>query len=75
MPVALDQVPTPQLFYTCFYDYARRLRLEKLLHLGGFLEVPTDFFNHFRIQVTVSLLKPPNGGFGSETAVTRRFRK
>jgi hypothetical protein len=27
----------------------------------NFLEVPTDFLNHFWIQVTVSLLKPPNG--------------
>jgi hypothetical protein len=34
------------------------------------LEVPTDFFNHFWIQMTVSLLKPPYGGCRSETAVT-----
>jgi hypothetical protein len=29
----LDGVCTPQLFYTCFYKHARRLRLEKLLCL------------------------------------------
>ena len=27
----LDQVSTPQLFYTYFYNHAHRLRLEKLL--------------------------------------------
>ena len=40
----------------------------------GFLEVSTDILSHFRIQMAVSLPKPPYGGFGSETAVTRRFR-
>jgi hypothetical protein len=34
----LDEVSTPQIFYTCFCDHARRLRLEKPLHLGTFLE-------------------------------------
>jgi hypothetical protein len=43
--------------------------------IWSFLEVPTDFLNHFWIQVVVSLPKLPNGGFGSETAVTRRFWK
>jgi hypothetical protein len=33
-------------------------------------EVPTDILNHFWIQVAVSILKPPHGGFRSETAVT-----
>jgi len=37
--------------------------------------VPTDILNHFWIQVAVSLLKPPHGGFRSETAVTKPFRK
>jgi hypothetical protein len=37
----------------------------------GFLEVPTDILNHFWIQVAVSHLKPPHGGFRSETAVTK----
>jgi hypothetical protein len=32
------------------------------------LEVPTDFLNHFWIQVTVSEVKQPlHGRFGSET--------
>ena len=31
---ALDQVSTPQLFYTRFYNHAHRLRLDKLLYLG-----------------------------------------
>jgi hypothetical protein len=33
-------------------------------------EVPAGILNRFWIQVAVSLLKPPNGGFRSETAVT-----
>jgi hypothetical protein len=28
-----------------------------------------DILNHLRIQVAVSILKPPHGGFGIETAV------
>jgi hypothetical protein len=35
-----------------------------------FLEVPADILNHFWIQIAVSILKPPHGGFRSETAVT-----
>jgi hypothetical protein len=27
----------------------------------SFVKVPTDFLNHFWIQVAVSLLKPPHG--------------
>ena len=47
----------------------------KNYYVWGFLEVPTDFIKCFWIQVTVSLLKPPHGGFRSETAVTKPFRK
>ena len=60
----LDQAWAPQLFYTYFYNHARRLRLEKLLCLGlsrspnGFLKVLLD----------------PGGGLTSETAA-RRFKK
>jgi hypothetical protein len=39
---------------------------------GGTKEVVRKkriFLNHFRIQETVSLLKPPCGGFRSKTAV------
>jgi hypothetical protein len=40
----------------------------KNYHAQGFLEVPADFQNYFFwIQMAASLLKPPNGGFGSET--------
>jgi hypothetical protein len=36
----------------------------------GFLEVPTDFFNHFWIQVAVSKVKRPlRNHFGSETII------
>jgi hypothetical protein len=65
---------TPGVFYTYFYNHAHRLRLEKLLYL----ELPRSsngFFKYFWIQVAVLLLKPPHGGFRSETAVTKPFRK
>jgi hypothetical protein len=44
----------------------------KNYYTQGFLEVPADILNHFwiQIQVVVSLLKPPHGGFKIETAVT-----
>ena len=42
----------------------------KNYYMQSFLEVPTGVLNHFWIQVTISLLKPPHGGFRSETAVT-----
>jgi hypothetical protein len=35
----------------------------KNYHVWSFLEFPTDFLNRFWIQVAVSLLKPPHGGF------------
>ena len=35
-----------------------------------FLEVPKGILNNFWIQIAVSFLKPPHGGFRSETAVT-----
>jgi hypothetical protein len=40
-------------------------------YIWSFLEVTTDIVNHFwiQVQVAVSLLKPPHGGFGIETAV------
>jgi hypothetical protein len=67
---------TPGVFYTYFYKHAHRLRLEKLLYnRWNFLEVPTDFFKYFWIQVAVSLLKPPPGVLRSYTAVTKPFRK
>jgi hypothetical protein len=50
----------------------------KFFYIGRLLEVPTGFLvlNHFWIQVAVSLLKPPHGGFSSnsETAVITRNR-
>jgi hypothetical protein len=60
---------TPGIFYTYFYAHAHRLRLENY-YIWSFLEAPTDFFNHFWIQVAVLLLEPPHGGFRIETAVT-----
>ena len=44
-----------RVFCTYFYNHARRLRLDKLLCLE--LEAPTDFLNHFWMQVAVSELK------------------
>jgi hypothetical protein len=40
--------------------------------IWSFLGAPADIFSHFWIQVAVSLslLKPPHGGFRIETAVT-----
>ena len=58
----VDPFSTPQLFYTYFYNHARRLRLEKLLYIelsrssNGFLKPFLD----------------PDDGFISETA-ERRF--
>ena len=65
----LEQVWAPHLFYTYFYNHAHRLRLEKILYLelsrsfNGFLKPLLDPDDGF------------NGGFRSETAVTRPFRK
>jgi hypothetical protein len=42
----------------------------KNYYISSFLEVPTGILNHFWVQVAVSLLKLPCGGFRSETAVT-----
>jgi hypothetical protein len=41
----------------------------------GILKVPADILNRFWIQGVVSLLKPPHGGFRSETAVSLLFQK
>jgi hypothetical protein len=63
-----DSSGPPEVFYAYFYNHAYRFRLEKLL--SSFLEVPTDILNHFWIHVVVSILKPPQGVFRIETAVT-----
>jgi hypothetical protein len=73
----------PQVFYTYFYCINTPVVPPGMLHIFllykrtlincytySFLEAPTGFFNHFWIQVAISLLKPPHGGFRSETAVT-----
>jgi hypothetical protein len=53
-----------QLLYTFFYNnHAHRLRLEKLLCLEPSSRSSNGFLNHFRIQVAVSLLKPPERRF------------
>ena len=54
----------PGVFYTYFYDHARRLRLEKLLYL----ELPRSPNGFFKV------LLDPGGAFTSETAA-RRFQK
>ena len=59
----LEQVWAPQLFYTCFYNHARHLRLEKLLHL----ELPIS---------SSGFLKPlldPDGGFTSDPDGNGRY--
>ena len=60
------------MLYTYVYNNARRLRLEKLLYLELFLEVPTDVLNHFWVQVAVSEAKRPLcsiNRFGSEAVI------
>ena len=59
-----DSSWTPGVFYTNFYYQARRLRLEKLLHLKL-----SRSFNGF-----VKVLLDPGGGFATENAA-RRFQK
>jgi hypothetical protein len=59
-----DQVPTPQLFYTCFYNHAHRLRREKLLYI----ELSRSSNGFFKP------LLDPDDGFTSETA-EQRFQK
>ena len=61
----IEQVSTPQLFYTHFYNHAHSLRLEKLLYLEP-SRSPNGFFKP---------LLDPGGGFRSEMAVTKPFRK
>jgi hypothetical protein len=60
----LDLVSTPGVFYTYFYNYARRLRLEKLLYV----ELSRSSSRYFK-----PLLDPGNC-FASETPI-RRFQK
>jgi hypothetical protein len=70
-----------RVFYTYFYNHARRLRLEKLLYLEPSIiasrsRSPNGFLNHIWIQVAVLLLElPSDEGCGIETAVTRQFQK
>jgi hypothetical protein len=51
---------TPGVFYTCSYNHARRLRLEKLLYI----ELSRSSDGYFKPLLN------PGGGFTSETAVT-----
>ena len=60
-----DSSWTPGVFYTYFYNHARRLRLEKLLYLE--LSISSNGLS--------KVLLDPGGGFRSETAVTKPFRK
>jgi hypothetical protein len=39
--------------------------------MSSFLEVPADILKHFWVQVAVSLLKLPYGGFRIEIAARR----
>jgi hypothetical protein len=58
----IDQAPihpTRELFYTYFFNHARRHRLENLLYctyIQSFLEVPAGFLNHFWIQVPLRII-------------------
>jgi hypothetical protein len=62
----LDQVSTPGVFYTYFYNYnhANRLRLSPLV----FLEISTEILSNFWIHVAVLLLKPPRRGHWPKAA-------
>jgi hypothetical protein len=55
---------TPGVFYTYFYNHARRLHLEKLLYTE-LSRISSGYFKP---------LLDPGGGFNSETAA-RRFPK
>jgi hypothetical protein len=59
-----DEVSTPQLFYTYFYNHAHRARLEKLLYI----ELSRSSNGFFKP------LLDPGDGSTSETA-KRRFQK
>jgi hypothetical protein len=56
----LDQVWAPQVFCICFYNHARRLRLEKLLYIelstspNGFFKPILDPGDHFRSETAVT---------------------
>ena len=54
----------PGAFYAHFYNHARRLRLEKLLHV----ELPRSPRGNFKP------LLGPGGGFASEKTAARRFQ-
>jgi hypothetical protein len=56
-PFALQQA-TPGVFYTCFYNYASRPRLELFFH-PELSRSSAGILNHFWIQVAVSELKRP----------------
>jgi hypothetical protein len=60
----LEQVPTPQAFYTHFCNHAHRPRPEKMLHL----ELPWSLNGFFKP------LQGAGGGFTS-VGVARRFQK
>jgi hypothetical protein len=60
-----DSRTAPGVFYTRFYSHA----LSWKTVISRVSRSPNGL-NHFWIQVAVSLLKPPHGGFRSETAAT-----
>jgi hypothetical protein len=65
----LDWVWAPSYFYIYLYNQTHRPRLEKLFYLVLSRSSKNGFKKkHFRIQMAVSILKPPNNGFRSETA-------
>jgi hypothetical protein len=55
----------PRGIYKYFYNHGHRLRLEKLLYI----ELSRSSSGYFKA------LLDPGGGFRSETAVTKPFRK
>jgi hypothetical protein len=60
-----DSSGPPGVFCKYFYNYAHRLRLEKLLYI----ELSRSSAGYFKP------LLDPGGGFRSETAATKSFRK
>jgi hypothetical protein len=63
MSATAIQGEIPEVFYTYFYNHARRLRLEKILYLE-LSRSPNGFFK---------ALLDPGGRFASEAAA-RRFQ-
>ena len=67
------RVRPPGYFIHIFITTPVVSALKKLLYVE-LSRSPSGYLNRFWIQVAVSLMKPPQSGFGSETALAVRSR-